>query len=199
MMMRWLGFSKKKSLNRQLTELESDRKRARSDRAGDDDLPYHKREDRAQAVSAYERKKSEQMQGDESGEEDEDVEVQGNDFYEQIKAAKRGKKEESAKAKEARRTVATKEEEDLVQLGRDGENRKRGASKAIMQNRGLMKYRDPKKKNPRVANKIKAGRKEKKAKNASAAANMRTQETKYDGEASGIRKNIVKSHKYASL
>ena len=68
-----------------------------------------------------------------------------------------------------------------------------------MQNRGLQKYRNKDMKNPRVANKIKAARKMKKHKNVSAAANMRTQDSKYAGEGQGVRKNIVKSVAFGKL
>ena len=131
----------------------------------------------------------------EDEEDEEEGEGKGNAFYQAVQARTAGKKKEKSEAKAARGFAATQKEADMIAPGK-----KRSASKKIIANKGLMKYRSKEKKNPRVANKIKAKKKETKFKHTgNASANMRTQDVKYSGEATGVRKNVVKSVKLGYL
>jgi len=205
-------------MRQQLAQLEQ-AGQSKFERAGDDDLPYHinkkafanmpkqpKEAEDEEEDDGFDDSEGEmggwgpfgdmmEGEGGEEGDEEEGEDEEGAEFYEAIRARTQGKKDEKAAAKAARANVDTLPEPDMVKPGK-----KRGASKKIMANKGLMKYRSKEKKNPRVANKIRAAKKEKKHKNTgNMAANMRTQDVKYSGEATGVRKNLVKSVKLGKM
>ena len=203
---------------KQVMKMERDSKQGAANRAGDDDLPYHIDKKAFAHLPKPVREEEDEDSDDgfddpEEGmfdlgpfgrEPDEDEDEDGKDgeedaganaFYEAVLARTEKRKKDKADAKAARAFAESMPEADLIEPGK-----KRSASKKIIANKGLMKYRSKEKKNPRVANKIKAKKKETKFKHTgNAAANMRTQDTRYSGEASGVRKNVVKSVKLGKL
>jgi hypothetical protein len=122
-------------------------------------------------------------------------------FYAAVAAAAARKKARKAAAAEDARLA---DQRFLQQAGEHeeagvGPNAHRRASKAILQNRGLVKYRNREMSNPRVANRIKAERFAKRR--SGQAAPMRnkggSEAGVYGGEASGIRTTISRSRKIA--
>eukprot|EP00658_Telonema_sp_P-2_P078809 TRINITY_DN7474_c0_g1_i10.p1 TRINITY_DN7474_c0_g1~~TRINITY_DN7474_c0_g1_i10.p1 ORF type:complete len:383 (+),score=139.48 TRINITY_DN7474_c0_g1_i10:114-1262(+) len=182
------SLMKRKSLKSQLRKLSQEA--ATNKASGDADLPYT----HGKKKSYYEPEgEGEGEDGDDFGGEEEFDPVVGNHLYESVKAQmsgkKAGKKARREEAEAAERALISTVDEDVVKSG----TAKRGASKKIIRNVGLVKYRNKDLKNPRVANRIKSTRKGKKLKTVSAAANMRSQDKPYSGEATGIKSHLVKS------
>ena len=71
-------------------------------------------------------------------------------------------------------------------------NQHRNASQSILKNKGLTRYRDPKRKNPRVANRLKAARRDK-ARSGQVQKLRVGEGAKYGGEASGISAHVSRS------
>lgn len=79
-----------------------------------------------------------------------------------------------------------------IELEQDGES-KRKATKQILKNRGLIRVRPKKDRNSRVKHRIKYEKALKKRKSTN--QEVRQAEDSYQGELTGIRTNLVKSHK----
>ena len=217
-----LSSMRAKMIRQQVMMMERDSQQGVGSRAGDDDLPYHadkkafanlprtfqqddEDEEDEEVDDGFDDDEGmfdfggpfgpksgmdEEPDNKDDDEEEDDV-AEASAFYEAVRSRTEGRKTEKAEAKAARAYAETMKEADMIEPGQ-----KRGASKKIIANKGLMKYRSKEKKNPRVANKIKAAKKNIKFKHTgNAAANMRDQNQKYAGEPTGVRKNVVKSVK----
>ena len=115
-------------------------------------------------------------------------------FYSAVVAAAAKKKQRRSASGEAQATATAeflKSRPDEDALHDPAGHRK--ASRTILQNRGLVKYRNREDKNPRVAYRKKAAKQEKRRSGAVVRMREGGEGVAYGGEATGIRTNISRA------
>ena len=120
-----------------------------------------------------------------------------NEYYDLLVATAKARKEEKQKLYEA--TKAAKKEGKIVEVveGKLGPDGKRAIGWKIMKNKGLQPKRKKEVRNPRVKKKLAYAKKMKKVGSVKAVFKGGLKGA-YGGEATGIKKNIVKSVKIVS-
>jgi len=141
--------------------------------SGDYDTPIKERQPRQSLPNDDEIIESDSIESDEQLEED--------PFYEEVKQQSKKPKKENNKIEK----IITSHDDEFM------EGEKRGINRAMQNNRGLTRSRNKKVKNPTTKYRHKHEQVMKKRKGA--VRNMRTQDKPYRGEATGIKKNVVRS------
>ncbi|KAA8913537.1 Sas10 C-terminal domain-containing protein [Sphaerosporella brunnea] len=120
-----------------------------------------------------------------------------NEYYELLAATSKKRKEDKLALHEAQK--AAKKEGKMLQIthGAVGADGKREIGWTIMKNKGLKPHRKKEVRNPRVKKKMQYDKKMKKLSSVKAVYKG-GQQGAYGGEATGIKKNIVKSTKFRS-
>ena len=138
--------------------------------------------DEQMALEVYQamRKKKEDVQQSEDESENEDVEEE--------------EAEESTSVPESSGNTYNNENEDLEEDDLDIDDGKRGITYKIAKNKGLTPKRSKLQRNPRVKNRVKYQKAMKRRKGA--VREVRDQNTKYGGEASGINMRVKKGVKF---
>ena len=135
---------------------------------------------------------------DEGGEED-DIDEDAAAYYNQVKQAKERRHEdrESAVAQKKRARAEAEEEEDddeggAVEAGDADAQGKRGATAAMLKNKGLTARRKKEQRNPRVRRRMQYEKAKKKLSSTGVRV-ATTPKTAYGGEATGIKRNVARS------
>ncbi|VEU24069.1 DEKNAAC105230 [Brettanomyces naardenensis] len=168
---------------------------------GDEDIPYKERLfERQQRLIEEARKRGDRsnrnapgvdLDGDDDGNDDEVVGT-GEDYYEKIKMKKEGKKVARRQAHEL--VVKAAREGKLAEIEENvGEDGKRAINYQILKNRGLTKKRKKEDRNARVKKRKRYSEAKKKLKSVRSV--YKTPEGPYQGETTGIKKNISRSVK----
>ncbi|AMD20485.1 HDL259Cp [Eremothecium sinecaudum] len=175
---------------------------------GDDDIPYKERLfERQQRLTEEARKRSlhdpngEDIEDTNYNSEDERVskavnEASENDYYEQIKQSKAEKKKSRMQAhQDALRAAREGKLAELSEVA-DGDG-KRAINYQILKNKGLTPKRKKDNRNARVKKRKKFEKAKKKLKSVRAVYSG-GQNGAYEGEKTGIKKNLTKSVKFKS-
>lgn len=167
------------------------------DVGGDYDLPYKEREFERRQRLVEEARKRGLGGGDLGNDNDEEAPVveQGNDdYYNEITAQKAAKKQARIDSHHAAKAAmkAGKLAEVMEDLGEDG---KRAVNYQILKNKGLTPHRKKEFRNARVKKRMQYDKAQKKLKSTRAVYNADAAKGPYEGEKTGIKKNLSRSVK----
>jgi U3 small nucleolar RNA-associated protein 3 len=192
----------------QVTSKANKRDLASRNAGGDADVPHReRRRERELRLQAEAQRRRDKGEGADlsDGEPDEPqskkpaapADDPDNEYYDLLKSTSKSRKEDKKKMYEAEKAAI--KEGNMLQMveGAVGPDGKREIGWKIMKNKGLTPKRKKEVRNPRVKKKMQYDKKMKKL-GSTKAIYKGGQQGAYGGEATGIKKNVVKSVKFSS-